>query len=56
MDQTKEVKVYLDNKPCGTIKVVDGQLLLYPVDKAKRHITTQNLNEVIAFFRNERQR
>lgn len=50
-----ETNVYLDNRPVGSIKVVDGQLLLYTVEKSKRHITTQNLNEVVEFFKRELQ-
>lgn len=50
-----ESNVYLDNRPVGSIKVVDGQLLLYTVEKSKRHITTQNLNEVLHFFFRELQ-
>jgi len=45
-----EVLVYKGHKPVGTVKIKDGQLLLYPLNKSERHITTQNLNEVNRFF------
>lgn len=53
MDQ-EVVNVYLDDKPVGIIKIRDGQLLAYPLQKDKAHITTQNLNEIIAFFQRQR--
>lgn len=47
---SEEANVYLDDKPCGTIKIVDGHLLLYPLNKKRKHITTRSLNEVMDFF------